>query len=162
MRSLQKYSPQKRRRSALLKKPQSRGSPRRHPSRPYGAKYETSLSFKGWCNRPSAHYPGARLPGVGYMVFLKVLMTQHRPICCASMESSLSPATMPCFLKNLPPLGYMFYLRAAMIIAPQTQYFCILCTQQPRERIHSRGFSLRSIRVQRRPTNQSDSLSRRA
>lgn len=46
---------------------------------------------------------------------------------------------MPCFLKNLPPLGYTFYLRAAMIIAPQTQYFCILCTQKPRERIHARG-----------------------
>ena len=42
---------------------------------------------------------------------------------------------MPCFLKNLPPLGYTFYLRDAMIIAPQTQYFCILCTQKPRERI---------------------------
>ena len=42
---------------------------------------------------------------------------------------------MPCFLKNLPPLGYTFYLRAAMIIVPQTQYFCILCTQKPRERI---------------------------
>lgn len=45
---------------------------------------------------------------------------------------------MPCFLKNLPPLGYTFYLRDAMIIAPQTQYFCILCTQKPRERIHTR------------------------
>ena len=64
------------------------------------------------------------------------------------MESSLSPATMPCFLKNLPPLGYTFHLCDAMIIAPQTQYFCILCTQKPRERIRTReAFSLRSIHV---------------
>ena len=97
---------------------------------------------------PLARYRGARLHGVGCMVFLKVLMTQHRPTCCASMESSLSPATMPCFLKNLPPLGYTFYLRAAMIIAPQTQYFCILCTRKaPRAHTHSRGFSIRSIHV---------------
>lgn len=85
---------------------------------------------------------------VGCMVFLRVLMTQHRPTCCASMESSLSPATMPCFLKNLPPLGYTFYLRAAMIIEPQTQYFCILCIRKaPRAHTHPRGFSLRSIHV---------------
>ncbi len=96
---------------------------------------------------PLARYRGARLHGVGCMVFLKVLMTQHRPTCCASMESSLSPATMPCFLKNLPPLGYTFHLCDAMIIAPQTQYFCILCTQKPRERTHSRGFSIRSVHV---------------
>ena len=75
------------------------------------------------------------------MVFLRVLMPQHRPICCASMESSLSPAAMPCLLKNLPTLGYTFYLRAVMIIVPQTQHFCILCIQKPRERIHTRGAS---------------------
>lgn len=70
---------------------------------------------------------------------------------------------MPCFLKNLPPLGYTFYLRDAMIIAPQTQYFCILCTQKPRERIHTREASLYVLSTfYRRPTNQSDSLSIRA
>lgn len=49
------------------------------------------------------------------------------------------PGDYAVFLKNLPPLGYTFYLRAAMIIMPQTQYFCILCTQKPRERIHTCG-----------------------
>ncbi|OFM97775.1 hypothetical protein HMPREF2630_07305 [Rothia sp. HMSC072B03] len=49
------------------------------------------------------------------------------------------PGDHAMFLKNLPPPGYTFYLRAAMIIVLQTQYFCILCTQKPRERIHARG-----------------------
>lgn len=76
------------------------------------------------------------------MVFLKVLMTQHRPTCRASLESSLSPATMPHVLKNLPPLGYTFRLRAAMIMAPQTKHSAIYAREKPRERIHTRGASL--------------------
>ena len=55
---------------------------------------------------------------------------------------------MPCFLKNLPPLGYTFYLRAVMIIVPQTKQFYILCTRKaPRAHTHSRGFSIRSTYV---------------
>lgn len=47
--------------------------------------------------------------------------------------------------KDLSPLGYTFYLCAAMIIVPQTQYFCILCTQKPRERICTRGALLSTV-----------------
>ena len=55
------------------------------------------------------------------------------------------PGDHAVFYKELTPIGYTFYLRAVMIIVPQTQYFCILCTQKPRERKNSRGFSIRSI-----------------
>ena len=61
---------------------------------------------------------------------------------------------MPCFLKNLPPLGYTFHLRVAMIIAPKTQYSCILCTQKPRKRIHAREALLETEAIYlRHPSN---------
>lgn len=96
---------------------------------------------------PLARYRGARYCEVGCMVFLKVLMAQHRPICCASLESPLNSATMPCVLKTFPTLGYTFRLCAAMIMAPHTQHSAFYAHEKPRERTHSRGFSLRSIHV---------------
>lgn len=58
------------------------------------------------------------------------------------------PGDHAVFLKNLPPPGYTFYLRAAMIIAPQTKHFLhFMHTEAPRAHTHPQGFSLRSIHV---------------
>ena len=96
---------------------------------------------------PNACYRGAHYYAVGYMVFLKVLMPNIDLYVALQRKSPELGDHAACSKELTPTRLHVLSPRCHDYRASDPTFLHFMHTEAPRAHTHSRGFSLRSIRV---------------